>query len=181
MRKLSSQGTLVQVVPGLVFVPEAMDPLTEIARQIAAVEEGIRAGAFRDRTGLGRERSIQILESFNRVGFTRRVLDSERSFDRAQDPSVASALDRNRLRWGGQSSNPVGASDAPGWVRLSLLSAIFLTGSARLFPETDGNLLSVWCCGAHLPPARSAAIEVDLPDVELADDLRTSDPVKLRL
>lgn len=130
MRKLSSQGTLDQVVPGLVFVPEVMDPLTEIARQIAAVEEGIRAGAFRNRTGLGRERSIQTLESFDRVEFTRRVLDSERSFDRAQGPSVASALDRNRLRWGGRASSPVGASDAPGWVRLSPFPPILVIGQS---------------------------------------------------
>jgi len=37
---------------------------------------GIEAGAFRDATGLGRKRSIQILEFFDRVGYTRRVRDT---------------------------------------------------------------------------------------------------------
>lgn len=32
----------------------------------------IRAAAFRDRIGLGRKRSIQLLEHFDRIGLTRR-------------------------------------------------------------------------------------------------------------
>jgi len=37
---------------------------------------GIEAAAFRDATGLGRKRAIQILEFFDRVGYTRRVRDT---------------------------------------------------------------------------------------------------------
>jgi selenocysteine-specific elongation factor len=33
----------------------------------------IRAAAFRDRTGLGRKRAIQVLEYFDRVGYTRKL------------------------------------------------------------------------------------------------------------
>ena len=33
----------------------------------------VTAAAFRDATGLGRKRAIQILESLDRVGLTRRV------------------------------------------------------------------------------------------------------------
>jgi selenocysteine-specific elongation factor len=35
----------------------------------------IQAAAFRDRLGIGRKRSIQILEFFDRIGFTRRIGD----------------------------------------------------------------------------------------------------------
>ena len=37
---------------------------------------GLNAAAFRDATGLGRKRAIQILEFFDRVGYTRRVRDN---------------------------------------------------------------------------------------------------------
>ena len=33
----------------------------------------LRAAVFRDRTGLGRKRAIQVLEFFDRIGFTRRI------------------------------------------------------------------------------------------------------------
>lgn len=36
----------------------------------------MQAAAFRDATGLGRKRAIQLLEFFDRVGFTRRVKDA---------------------------------------------------------------------------------------------------------
>src|SRR3546814_11645164 len=37
--------------------------------------EGVSAAQFRDATGLGRKRSIQILEFFDRAGYTRRLRD----------------------------------------------------------------------------------------------------------
>ena len=37
--------------------------------------DGIAAADFRDRSGLGRKRSIQFLEFFYRSGYTRRVRD----------------------------------------------------------------------------------------------------------
>jgi selenocysteine-specific elongation factor len=36
-----------------------------------AQEQGVGAAAFRDASGLGRKRAIQILEFFDRVGYTR--------------------------------------------------------------------------------------------------------------
>ena len=38
----------------------------------------MRAAVFRDRTGLGRKRAIQILEFFDRIGYTRRVREAHR-------------------------------------------------------------------------------------------------------
>ena len=49
--------------------------LAGIAAGIAREHGGIDAGGFRDAIGLGRKRAIQILEFFDRAGFTRRVND----------------------------------------------------------------------------------------------------------
>jgi len=67
--KLSKTGELNQVVKDLFYHPQQLD---ELARIVAALPE-VDAASFRDATGLGRKRAIQILEFFDRVGYTRRV------------------------------------------------------------------------------------------------------------
>ncbi|MYN15517.1 selenocysteine-specific translation elongation factor [Rugamonas sp. FT107W] len=67
--KLSKTGEISQVVPDLFYHPKR---LAELAVLVAALPE-VQASAFRDATGLGRKRAIQILEFFDRVGYTRRV------------------------------------------------------------------------------------------------------------
>lgn len=78
LRKMGGQGLLFQVVRDLFFVPEALERLAEILRALDAETGEIRAADFRDRTGLGRKRAIQILEYFDRIGLTRRVRDTHR-------------------------------------------------------------------------------------------------------
>ena len=55
-----------------------MDELATLVHQLAQQNEQkeVEAKAFRDATGLGRKRAIQILEFFDRVGYTRRVRDA---------------------------------------------------------------------------------------------------------
>ena len=72
LRKLARAGQVSQVVHDLFYHPA---PLAELAR-IAATLPDAQAANFRDATGLGRKRAIQILEFFDRVGYTRRVRDS---------------------------------------------------------------------------------------------------------
>jgi selenocysteine-specific elongation factor len=72
LRKLARAGQLSQVVPDLFYHPA---PLAELARIVASLAE-VQAASFRDATGLGRKRAIQILEFFDRVGYTRRVRNS---------------------------------------------------------------------------------------------------------
>ncbi len=67
--KLSKTGEISQVVPDLFYHPA---PLAELAQLVTTLPE-VQASSFRDATGLGRKRAIQILEFFNRVGYTRRV------------------------------------------------------------------------------------------------------------
>lgn len=74
MKKLAARGEVFQVVKDLFYAPEALRRLVAIAESLAAGEGGsIKAAAFRDATGLGRKRAIQILEFFDRVGYTRRI------------------------------------------------------------------------------------------------------------
>lgn len=78
LRKLARLGQVQQVVRDL-FYPEAT--LRQAARVLLVLEaeQGqVQAAAFRDRIGLGRKRSIQILEHFDRMGLTRRFGDARR-------------------------------------------------------------------------------------------------------
>ena len=79
LRKLARQGLVFQVVKDLFYATPAMDALAvllhTLAESAAAQGGAVEAHAFRDATGLGRKRAIQILEFFNRIGYTRRVRD----------------------------------------------------------------------------------------------------------
>lgn len=69
LRKLARSGEISQIVPDLFYHPQ---PLAELAQLLVTLPQ-VQAASFRDATGLGRKRGIQILEFFNRVGYTRRV------------------------------------------------------------------------------------------------------------
>ncbi len=72
LRKLTRLGEVYQVVRDLFY---HRDTIVDLLRLIAALahEQGgsLTASAFRDATDLGRKRAIQILEFFDRVGYTR--------------------------------------------------------------------------------------------------------------
>lgn len=77
LARLAQRGELHQVVKDLYYPQATMARLAAIARRCAA-EQGageVTAAKFRDATGLGRKRAIQILEYFDRVGLLRRVGD----------------------------------------------------------------------------------------------------------
>jgi selenocysteine-specific elongation factor len=67
-------------VPGRqdLFYTARMDELAALVADIASrhARGEVEASAFRDATGLGRKRAIQILEFFDRTGYTRRVRDA---------------------------------------------------------------------------------------------------------
>jgi selenocysteine-specific elongation factor len=72
LRKLSRLGQLYQVVRDLFYDRSVVYELARLAARIAQTQGGaVGAAAFRDATGLGRKRAIQILEFFDRVGYTR--------------------------------------------------------------------------------------------------------------
>ncbi len=75
LARLAQGGEVFQVVRDLYYPPRTVHELAVLVRGIAVREGAIEAAAFRDATGLGRKRAIQILEFFDRVGLLRRVGD----------------------------------------------------------------------------------------------------------
>jgi len=75
LARLARRGELFQVVRDLYYNDAAIRRLMAIAGELAGAKGIVRAADFRDHTGLGRKRAIQILEFFDRIGFTRRVRD----------------------------------------------------------------------------------------------------------
>ncbi|MDB5783182.1 selenocysteine-specific translation elongation factor [Caballeronia mineralivorans] len=72
MRKLARQGEVFQVVRDLFYHREAIRELAAMAALEARKNDGkLAAAPFRDVTALGRKRAIQVLEFFDRVGYTR--------------------------------------------------------------------------------------------------------------
>jgi selenocysteine-specific elongation factor len=72
LRKLARLGKVYQVVRDLFYDRDVVQMLARVVAQVAAEQGGaVGAAAFRDVTLLGRKRAIQILEFFDRVGYTR--------------------------------------------------------------------------------------------------------------
>jgi selenocysteine-specific elongation factor len=76
LRKLVGQGDVYQVVRDLYYDREAIAELAAILGACHRQHGAVHAARFRDSLGLGRKRSIQILEFFDRIGHTRRIRDT---------------------------------------------------------------------------------------------------------
>ncbi|MCY1411007.1 Selenocysteine-specific elongation factor [compost metagenome] len=75
LRKLARLGLVHQVVRDL-FYPEAtLQRMAALMLGQASETQIVQVAAFRDMLGIGRKRSVQILEYFDRIGLTRRVAD----------------------------------------------------------------------------------------------------------
>ena len=75
LARLASQGLLVRVSKNRFFLPAAVRQLEELAVQEARASGAITAAAFRDRSQIGRNLAIEVLEFFDRIKFTRRAGD----------------------------------------------------------------------------------------------------------
>ncbi|MEN9628523.1 MAG: hypothetical protein RJA10_1750, partial [Pseudomonadota bacterium] len=73
LQRMAALGHLVQVAKNRFFLPEAMGGLVQVLRDTAAAAPDGRfdAASFRDRSGVGRNLTIQLLEFFDRRGLTR--------------------------------------------------------------------------------------------------------------
>jgi len=76
MRKLLRRGDVAQVVKDLFYHRDRIAELGALVARLCAEKGGADAASFRDATGLGRKRAIQVLEYFDRVGYTRRLRDT---------------------------------------------------------------------------------------------------------
>ena len=76
LKRVARIGGVYPVAHDHYFTHDAVAELSRIVRELV-VEHGFASAArFRDRIGTGRKLAIQILEFFDRTGFTRRVGDS---------------------------------------------------------------------------------------------------------
>ncbi|MCU1748008.1 selenocysteine-specific translation elongation factor [Pseudomonas sp. 6D_7.1_Bac1] len=78
LRKMARLGRVHQVVRDLFYPDTTVRELVAMLLQLVADNPVIQAAAFRDKVGIGRKRSIQILEFFDRIGLTRRFGDQRR-------------------------------------------------------------------------------------------------------
>ena len=75
LRKQVAQGAVCQIVHDLFYDTDRVDALADVVASLAREHGGVNAARYRDAIGLGRKRTIQILEFFDRIGYTRRVHD----------------------------------------------------------------------------------------------------------
>ena len=66
-------GHLLRVAPNRFYLPPTVAELVRHARELAAesADGGVDAAAYRDRTGIGRNLTVQVLEFLDREGLTR--------------------------------------------------------------------------------------------------------------
>lgn len=76
MLKLARTGEVFQVVRDLFYLNQTLTGLADMARDLEKQHGVIRASELRDKSGIGRKRTIQLLEFFDRVGLTRRAGDA---------------------------------------------------------------------------------------------------------
>jgi selenocysteine-specific elongation factor len=73
LRKCVVQGGVHQVVRDLFYHGDCVRELTRILKSLVDEHGAVEPARFRDAIGVGRKRAIQILEFFDRVGYTRRT------------------------------------------------------------------------------------------------------------
>jgi selenocysteine-specific elongation factor len=73
LRKCMVQGGVYQIVHDLYYHRDCVRELARVVKGLVDEHGAMEAAHFRDAVGVGRKRSIQILEFFDRVGYTRRT------------------------------------------------------------------------------------------------------------
>jgi selenocysteine-specific elongation factor len=76
LSRLERHGLLVRVSKTRFFLPAMLRRLEALAEEEARASGAITAAAFRDRAGIGRNLTIEVLEFFDRIKFTRRKGDA---------------------------------------------------------------------------------------------------------
>jgi selenocysteine-specific elongation factor len=80
---LTARGHLVRVARNRYLSQNSLEELAEVARELTRTHgtEGFTTAAFRDASGVGRNHSVAILESLDRLGLTRRLPGDRRIAD----------------------------------------------------------------------------------------------------
>ena len=113
LKRVTLLGDTYEVLRDRFFTREAVTQLAQIATELDAANGAVQAAEFRDRVGCGRKLAIQILEYFDRTGFSRRVGDTHRMRDPAllvDKPKSISAGTTQSAQISGRASHPGGAT-----------------------------------------------------------------------
>lgn len=81
LRVLAESGQLHEVVHDLFYTPDNLHVLARLFAGIALRDGTVRVGDFRDASGLGRKRAVQILEYLDQIGFCAREDEARRILD----------------------------------------------------------------------------------------------------
>jgi selenocysteine-specific elongation factor len=75
LKRVERFGRVAPVAPNRFFLPETINRLADLAAALAeeSPERSFTAAAFKDRSGIGRNLTIEVLEYLDRIGVTRRV------------------------------------------------------------------------------------------------------------
>lgn len=73
LRNQAKRGVVYQVVPDLFYHARRIRELADLAAELTRMHGTLEAAQFRDALGTGRKRTVQILEFFDRIGYTRRM------------------------------------------------------------------------------------------------------------
>jgi selenocysteine-specific elongation factor len=87
LRRAERLGRVAKVADNRFFLPETLAQLAIIAHDLAAAaaEGTFTAAMFNDRSGVGRNLTIQILEYLDKIGATRRIGDTRVALPGAAD------------------------------------------------------------------------------------------------
>ncbi|HYN78447.1 MAG TPA: selenocysteine-specific translation elongation factor [Lamprocystis sp. (in: g-proteobacteria)] len=80
LKRLTGMGEVYRVAHDHYFTRAAVTDLSAVALRLTETDGAARAAAFRDAVGTGRKLAIQILEFFDRIGYSRRIGDEHRVF-----------------------------------------------------------------------------------------------------
>ena len=100
LQRAARAGRVHRVAPNRYFLPRAVERLVDLAVSLdeESAHHGFGAATFRDRCGLGRNLTIEVLEYLDSSGYTRRAGDLRRA--------RKISLEEKRPRWGARTSNP---------------------------------------------------------------------------
>jgi len=75
LEPLEQAGAVLRIAENRLYHPSAFERLVEIAQELSEANgtTGFEAKAFRDKTGIGRNITIDVLEHMDRIGLTRRL------------------------------------------------------------------------------------------------------------
>ena len=100
LQRAARAGRVHRVAENRFFLPGTVERLVDLAVTLDEESEhhGFGAAAYRDRCGLGRNLTIEVLEFLDHAGYTRRAGDLRRA--------RKLSLEEKRPRWGARTSNP---------------------------------------------------------------------------